>query len=274
VLQQMTPELPVEQLASPNNILGLEYLRALGRQKSSIKPFTVPRLGPGYHDTDAVGRIASATGIRRMLAEDEAVDEYLPGPCHAMFHEARQAGLELDPGKLFTALQGRLLQEPASLAGVYQVEHGLAHRLTDAAQQANEYAGLTAAVKSRHWTLTRIQRILAYVLLQVSKVEMDRFLESGPLYLRLLGMGATGQRCLADARSIRTLPIVADPSRGANVLRKFYGEGTEQMKIAGAMLALDLRATRIYTALMKSPEAGHRNRDFFEPVRRGSQKQG
>ncbi|MCK4535904.1 MAG: nucleotidyltransferase [Desulfuromonadales bacterium] len=272
VLQQMAPELPAEQLAAPNNILGLEYLRALERIDSVIEPFTIIRQGPGYYDTSATGQIASATGIRQMLMEGQNVDDYLPEHCRSTFHEARQAGQDLDTIKLFTALLSRLLQTSESLRGIYQVEHGLDVRLTEAAQLAKDYASLAAAVNSRHWTLTRIQRILAYVLLQASQGEMQNFLEAGPLYLRLLGMSETGRKCLAEARSKRTLPIIMDPSKGSTVLRKFYGAGTERARLAEAMLALDLRATRIYTALMKSQNLQHRNRDFFEPVRRGNQR--
>jgi predicted nucleotidyltransferase len=152
-----------------------------------------------------------------MLADGRDIDDYLPVNVLTVFRAAWQAGRHLDMTRLFTALLGRLLQEPACLQGTYQVEHGLDTRLAEAARVAKDYASLGAAVKSRHWTLTRIQRILAYVLLQVSRAEMEAFLGVGPLYLR---------------------------------------------------------ATRIYTGLMKAQTVQNRNRDFFEPVRRSREASG
>jgi len=271
VLQQLAPDLPVESLVGPNNTLGIEYLRALERTGSPIKPFTIQRLGPGYHDTTTNGRIASATGIRHMLAKGEDVRTFLPQACWTLLCHARNKDQQLDRSRLFSLLLSRLLQEPGSLGGIYQVGHGLENRLTEAAHIARNYDSLAGGVKSRHWTLTRIQRVLAYILLQVTQHEMQDFLNVGPLYLRLLGMSEQGRKCLAAARSKRTLPIIMDPARSSAGLRKFYGEDTKRLRLAEAMLALDLRATRIYTALMKSQEVQHRNRDFFEPVRRHKQ---
>ncbi len=272
VLQPLAPELPADLLGSPNNILGLEYLRALERVGSDIEPCTIKRLGPGYHDVATCGQIASATGVRQMQAAGESVQNFLPETCWQTFDAALKSGQQLDWPKLFNLLLSRLLLDPTNLNDLYQVEHGLSNRLTEAAQTARDYANLAAAVKSRHWTLTRIQRILAYVLLQVTRIEMEAFLEAGPLYLRLLGLSDTGQQCLAEARTKRTLPIIMDPSKGPAVLQKFYGWGTERAKLAETMLALDLRATRIYTTLMKSQHVSHRNRDFFETVRRENKK--
>ena len=267
VLGQMAPQLPAAEFAKPNNILGLEYLRALALAHSCIEPATIHRLGPGYHDTAVTGHIASATGIRQMLENGEPVRDFLPDACWPWFSKALTSARQLDRSKLFDALLCRLLQGPDTLEGLYQVEHGLENRLAKAAQVAVDYADLAAAVKSRHWTLTRIQRILSYVLLQITRDEMQACLETGPLYLRLLGMSATGSQCLAKARSKRSLPIIMDPARAAGVFRKFYGADSKRAHQAEAMLALDLRATRIYSVLARSHQVRHRNRDFFEPVR-------
>ncbi len=266
VLEEIAPDLPPELFAQPNNILGLEYLRALAEAGSDIQPATVPRLGPGYHDTAAVDRIASATGLRQMLTEGRPIETFLPEGSRMILREALQQGQTIDQAKLLTALLVLLLREPGTLRGVYQVEHGLENRLAEAALQAGNFTELAVAAKSRQWTLTRIQRILIYVLLQANQEEMNALVAAGPLYLRLLGMSDTGRKCLAKARTRRTLPIIRDPAKGPAMLRKYYTVNSERARLAEAMLKLDLRATRIYTALMKSPATRHRNRDFFQAV--------
>ncbi len=263
VLSAMAPEVSAALVSSPNNILGIEYLKALQETSSPIKSFTILRRGAGYHSTDVTSPIASATGIRKRLGEGGSVREFIPEVCRPLLNRALDKGYSLDQERLFSCLQTFLLQELETLSAIYQVEDGLAQRLVDAAMTATSYADLTDAIKSRQWTLTRIQRILSYVLLQVSSVEMNRFLECGPLYLRLLGATEQGRQVLADSRKKRSLPVISDPARAQAVLRRFYSGRNDLGRLAESMLACDLRATRLYGLLQKSPVQGHRNQDFF-----------
>ncbi len=267
VLAELDPQLSPELVATPNNILGIEYLRALQTSASPIEAYTLPRLGAGYHSTEVTAEIASATGIRKRLEEKTEVQKLIPDQSYALLAEAMRAGRGLDTEKLFTLLQGKMLQEAESLRGIYQVDDGLERRLTDAALTAENYAGLIAAIKSRHWTMTRIQRILSYVLLQVKAAEMRKFLASGPLYLRLLGATERGQQILAEARAQRTVPMITDPARAKAILRRAYRDQPGVASLAEQMLACDLRATRLYSLLQVTPVTGHRNQDFFQSVR-------
>jgi predicted nucleotidyltransferase len=263
ILSAMAPDLSSEVLASPNNILGIEYLKALQTTSNPMQAFTIARRGVGYHSTDVTEQIASATGIRKLLGESGDVDALMPEDCSKILHEALDEGRSLDHDRLFSSLQAFLLQEMETLPGIYQVEDGLAQRLVDAAMTATSYAGLTDAVKSRQWTLTRIQRILSYVLMQITGDEMNRFLESGPLYLRLLGATEKGRQVLANSRKKRSLPMISDPARAQAILRRFYAGRKDLCCLAEKMLACDLRATRLYGLVQKAPVQGHRNQDFF-----------
>ena len=122
-------------------------------------------------------------------------------------------------------------------------------------------------IKSRQWTLTRIQRVLSYVLLQMPGDEMRGFLQQGPMYLRLLGSTARGREVLAKVRSRKTLPMISDPARAKATLRRFYRDKPESCRLAEQMLDCDLRATRLYGLLQKTQQKIHRNQDFFQVVR-------
>ena len=267
VVAGFLPELPPDILASPNNILGIEYLKALRSSGSQLVPYTIKRLGAGYHDTDVTTQVASATGIRKMIAEGKDVDFWLPEPCRQILNEALQAGRHLDAGRLFVALQSHLLQEPEMFRNVYLVDDGIDRRISLAALQAGSFADLVAEVKSRHWTQTRIQRIMMYLLLQVKVTEMQAFLQVGPLYLRLLGSSERGRKILARARRRKSLPIIADPARATNTLRKFYRNRSTFQQLAEEMLRLDLRATRIYALLQQQPSGEYLNQDYYQQVR-------
>lgn len=267
VVAGFLPDLPPDILASPNNILGIEYLKALRSSGSQLVPYTIKRLGAGYHDTDVTTRVASATGIRKMIAEGQDVDFWLPEPCRQILNEALQGGRHLDAGRLFVALQSHLLQEPEMFRDVYLVDDGIDRRISLAALQAGSFADLVAEVKSRQWTQTRIQRIMMYLLLQVKVTEMQAFLQVGPLYLRLLGSSERGRKILARARRRKRLPIIADPARATNTLRKFYRNRSTFQQLAEEMLRLDLRATRIYGLLQRTPSGEYLNQDYYQPVR-------
>lgn len=266
ILARLDPDLPPGLLASPNNILAIEYLRALQLNASPMRPWTIPRLGAGFHSTDVSGHLASATGIRRLIGAGGDVEHLLPIACGHIFKRALDEGRFLDQERLFTVLQALLLQEVESLRDIYQVEHGLDHRISDKAMSATSFTDLVSAIKSRQWTQTRIQRVLIYVMLRVSGAEMRGFLRQGPLYLRVLGATTRGREVLARARKKKNLPVIGDPSRARAVLRRFYHDRPESCHLAEQMLNCDLRATRLYGLLQSTQRGVHSNQDFFHPV--------
>ncbi|MEZ4600058.1 MAG: nucleotidyltransferase [Syntrophotaleaceae bacterium] len=253
-------------LGSPNNILGLEYLHVLTNIGSPIKPLTIRRLGPGYHDPEASGEIASATGIRRMLAEGRPVRAFLPEGSGALLQEAMAAGQVVDFDLLHRLVLNQIFRGRDALKNIYQVEQGLDRRLVDAAVESSGWEDLLDRLKVRQLTRTRIQRVLCYVLNDVSGQIMQECIEAGPRYLRLLGAGEQGRRFLAATREKRSLPILDNLSRVPAILKRFFGADTHFFRLASQMLELDLRATRNYTLMLRGWQGGNRNLDFFREV--------
>lgn len=255
-----------ELLRSPNNILGIEYLKALRQAGSPMRSFTVPRIGAGFHDVAEVDSIASATGIRRRLAAGDAVVALLPAPVHALLQQALDAGQSVDEEILHRLLVARIGRSPARLTDLYQVEEGIENRLAEAADVSRSYRELVDAVKARHLTRTRIQRLLCYILNEAEREEMEAFLAAGPLYLHLLGCTGRGRTYLARCRKRLTLPLIANYSRIHAVLKRHYGPRSSRCRLAERMLALEARATRNYTLLLKKWRGDNRNRDFYEEM--------
>jgi len=250
-------------LASPNNILGIEYLRALERAGSGIRPLTLRRIGAGFHDLDAVGKIASATGIRRMLAAGEGVGEYLPEPCGSLLADALVSAEILDFEILYRLVVAAILRDAEQLANIYQVDNGLENRLIEAAQTSRGFDDLVDNVKSRQLTRTRIQRVLSYVLLGIRRDEMQQALAAGPRYLHLLGCSEQGKRYLAASRKQRTLPLIQNFSRIQARLMRHDRADPDRLRQALLQLELQERATRIFSLLAQKNPAGHLNRDYF-----------
>ncbi len=255
-------------LAQPNNILAIEYLHALTETRSTIRPLTIQRIGAGYHQRQAVGEIASATGIRAMLAADEKISAYLPRPVQPVLQAALKAGRQSSEELLLRLLLARLNLGVDSLAGIYQIEHGLQHRLVEKAEQASIYKDFVTDCKSRQLTRTRVQRSLCYLLNGVGKEFMTESLQRGPLYLHLLGCSRAGEEFLAHYRKEFQLPLISNYSRITAQLKKYYGAKSADYRLAAQQLELELRATRNFTLLIKSWPGGRRNQDYYQAVRR------
>ncbi|HKL48341.1 MAG TPA: nucleotidyltransferase family protein, partial [Desulfuromonadales bacterium] len=110
---------------------------------------------------------------------------------------------------------------------------------------------------------TRVQRLLAYVLLGLRRDAMESFLGSGPLYLHLLGSSRCGRDFMAFQRKSRLLPLIGNYSRIYPTLKRRYGKNSRLYRLAEAMVHCEVKATALYTLLLKEWTGADRNRDFF-----------
>lgn len=214
--------LPAADLASPNNILGLNYLLAIKRLGSGIQPATIKRQKAGYHQTTITdAQIASATAIRKLIfGEAAGFDElapYVPPTTLAIMQ--REFALGRGPinwERFFHPLFHRLLQlSPERLAAYHEVGEGIEHRLKAAAKQADSVAGLIAATKNKRYTWNRIQRMLTSVLLDLDKSAINALsLKSGAPYARVLGFSPKGKQLLHAAKQKSRIPIITKVTDG------------------------------------------------------------
>lgn len=132
-------------LTKPNNILGKEYVSAALSNGYSIRPYTIQRVAAGYHETKlSKDPIASATGIRKAIHEHQelhSVSSYIP--------QATMSGLEQyltryhalhDWEMYWSMLKYRILSSSLTeLAGIYEVEEGIEHRMKEMANQSSSF---------------------------------------------------------------------------------------------------------------------------------------
>jgi predicted nucleotidyltransferase len=121
---------------------------------------------------------------------------------------------------------------PEQLSEILEMSEGLENRIYTAAHQVQTLDELCAAVKSKRYPYTRIQRSFLHLLLNMTQQEHWQT----PEYLRVLGFNQTGQKILKEMKKRATLPILIRPARQRHILN-------EQ---AQNMLALDQRATNLY----------------------------
>lgn len=239
-------------LNKPNNILGIEYLRALADINSPVKPLTISRVAAGYHDEHfSASGIASATSIRKALekscgGEPDVAPVVPPGSLHIMDKEASSGRGPVFPEFMMPLLQYRLRTIPMDyLAAMLDVGEGLEHRIIRAAKNSYSLSGLIDNIKTKRYTWTRIQRVLTYIILGYNRAMAHDFDDTGPGYIRILGMSEKGRELVRKMKKAASLPVI---TRVAPFMKT---TGT-----AREMLNLDILATDIYTLLY--PQANQR----------------
>ena len=149
-------------LRTPNNILGIEYCKAIRAQNAPLTPLALPRWGaahggaPGWHAGTAM---ASASYLRAQPVEAWA--PYVPPAAQALYTQARADGLLLSPARLETALLALLRARPAAdFAAVRGVSEGLEHRLAAAVRDATGLEDLYTRLKTKRYPHARLRRLV------------------------------------------------------------------------------------------------------------------
>lgn len=250
---QDTGSIDIQQ---PNNILGLEYMAALKRWNSAIRPCTIKRTKAGYHDERIRDRkIASATAIRKILFESgdlPSLKPYVPQSTYEILADEFTYGRgPMDWNRFFPYLQYALFRTSITeLGDIYDVHEGLENRIQNKILGAENMTQFLHDIKTKRYTWNRIQRILLNTLLRMTKPRMHAFrFNDGLPYLRVLGFNSTGRELLNEAKKKVSVPLI-----------------TNVPKERPAMLNLDIQATMIY-ALGYDPTVQQQEirREFIQP---------
>lgn len=214
----------IELLKTPNNILGIEYIKALKRLDSNIQPTTIKRIGSTYHDDNSQVAIPSATAIRQHLYDGNALETLrakLPQASYKALLDTRENHCgPIYCDDLFPQLKYRLLSTPKSDFSKYQdVTEGLDNRIYNIALHANNYRELLDGVVSKRYTKTKIARALLHLYLGHTKESFQRFHKDMNPYLRVLGFTASGQKMLKEIKLANEfLPIIVNVRQGYKLL--------------------------------------------------------
>ncbi len=201
-------------LGTPNDILGVEYCKALQRLGGDIVPLALPRAGAA-HDGAAAEGFASASHIRDCILGKDALDDselsrYLT-PDMLRLYEAERDALRA-PVRMETlerAILAKLRAMPEDEFAAYdEGGEGLYHRFFDAMRVATSLDALLDAVKTKRYAYARLRRMLLAAFLDAPPSERP---ERVP-YLRVLAMNDKGKCLLHEMRKKATLPVLIKPA--------------------------------------------------------------
>ena len=211
-LSQHRPDEDIQDIIkSPNNILAIQYLRAINKYAPQMKPLLIHRQGTGYHDDGVAGlegeSVASASGIRKALQSfddiDQKIMQAMPNLAASELLHLKESDALPDTARLFPAILGRLLPLTAGdIAHIHGVGEGLENLLWAALRDASidNLDALISALKSKRYPYTRLARLMIAALLNLSDEKTARFDETGPLYIRPLAFDDEGRQILAALR--------------------------------------------------------------------------
>ena len=204
-------EIPRE-FYSPNNILAIEYIKALKAENSSICPYTIRREGAGYLDSlDSKEKFQSATAIRYEIQQkSSSAFDYIPNSANIVFAEAISKGkMPSNPTRLDLAVISYLrLNSPSDNVYIHDAGGGLYNRLCDLSAEANSISSLVSLAETKKYTNARIRRAIWNIFFGVTSSEVKAL----PHYTQVLAMDTIGQSILKSIKKVSDFPVITKPS--------------------------------------------------------------
>lgn len=229
-------------LSSPNNILGIEYIKALKKYNSIIQPIAMPRHESGHNDLNYHGNIASSTAIRNITKNNgfDILRKLMPEPSYTNLIKNIKVGhvvpdLSVFEKEIIFNLRKMSIYDISQLP---DVSEGLEFAIKNAANSCNSLVELLNIIKSKRYTQTRIQRILLYSLLGITKKDIAISKKTQP-YVRVLGFNEKGKYLISEvAKANPKLNIITS-------VKKFTDKNLNRN--LKSMLEKDIWATDVYT---------------------------
>ena len=209
-------------LGSPNNLLGIEYCKAIKRQESPLTPVTILRNGQGYHDSTLDGAQASASALRKALLQKEeplcGLFPHIPPEIQTLYGQ----GLPLSPKDCSSLLNYTLLtmlHEGRDLTLYADMSQELADRLKHCLLQYEDWEGRIRQLKTRQYTYTRISRALLQLMLGVTKEMREEGKEAGfAPYARILGFRKSALPLLSQLKKDSSIPLITKTAGAESLL--------------------------------------------------------
>ncbi|WP_294339783.1 nucleotidyltransferase family protein [uncultured Clostridium sp.] len=210
-------------LSSPNNILGIEYLRAAEDLHSPMEFYTISRKGSGYHeDTLADANFPSASAIRGIirnsLSKDKDLLDILASHLPAVTHPAYTGAVPVFVDDFSELLNAAVLQMQATFS-IADLSPELAARLTKPPYCPLSFEERIQALKTRQLTYTRVSRALLHLVLGMREEDISRWKDEGyALYARILGFRRQSSPLLSCLHKKSSIPLITKMADAAQNL--------------------------------------------------------
>lgn len=267
-------------LDSPNNILAIEYLKALQVCHSHLQPITIKRSDAGYHDThlDAHTQLASASAIRQCFYDTSSfkhtqlvkaplkrtpsvvndltisntdslsqIQSYFPAAVYSLLQKEKNR-FPVTENDFSTLLYYRLCHLSDSDKDILDLSDELFYRIQKECSSYTDYRSFIEKVKTKQYTYTRVSRVLLHLLLNITKTDICSITSgSSPFvpYARLLGFSKEKSAYL---RYDTKIPVITKPADGMTQICDFYNSNDPSyIQSACTLYQKDLFASNLYS---------------------------
>lgn len=193
-----------ESELNSNDILGLEYIKAIRYWKSSIIPMTLKREKVGYHDTNIVGDFASATKIREHLKKNEEISSIVT---QESFNTLKEYSNFTYMENFYPFIRYELIKNSNNLSDIQDMEIGFENRLLENAIKSINYDEFFKSISNKRYTTGRVQRVLTHTLLALTTNITEEVKKSIP-YVRVLGFNSKGREYLSYLKKFDNSKII------------------------------------------------------------------
>lgn len=240
-------------LSLPNNILALEYLKAIVKLNSKIKPFNIKREQASFHSEEIFGEIASATALRLALKENRIEDlkKCIPKNCFELIENYlpyKSPALNDYSNILNYILKFESFEK---LQDIFEITEGLENRILKNLDFVL-ISDLIEKIKCKRYTYTKLQRVILNIILKKTKQENLKQMNTLNSYIRILGFKKDASDIVSKICKNAKVPVITNLKSYKNNL------DTEAIK----MLEKNIKATDIYYIGKEKPI----NYEFFQPI--------
>lgn len=228
-------------LEQPNNILALEYRKALYNRNSSIIPISVKRISAGYHDRAIDQPICSATAIRETLHSGGAPDDFrdqVPESVFEILEQEYKTTCPIYEDDFSSMLKYKLLLRGQPPISEYQdISGDLSSRIQKELNHYKSFSSFADHIKTRQLTYTRVCRSLLHILLEIRSDDVADWVHNGYIgYAKVLGLRRSARDLLSAIKDRSEIPMVTKLSGAKSQMdEKFY-----------RMLGQDIWASDVY----------------------------
>ena len=227
-------------LKQSNNILGIEYIKALSKTNSNIKPITIKRKGSSYKDKRISSVFSSATAIRDTILniDLEASKDFIP---LESFNLLEQYILRYEK---FNTLENYsnlirylfLTTDKNILKTIFDIDEGLENRIIKFIKKSNSIEDMISDISTKRYASTRIQRIFTHLLLDLNETELKELYSYEAQYIRILAANQNGLYLLNKIKKESNVKIIT----------KFSNYKKYNNEIIDKFLYFETKATDIY----------------------------
>ena len=268
----------LDVLSYPNNILGLEYIKALKKRKSNIVPYTVSRIGAGYNDADLGDFCSSALAVREAIMNQNdirVIKKQIPDCVYELLEKNYLKTFPVFPEDISILLHYKFFLEQAEgFEKYFDIDANFSDKLKKYLPNSNSYHDLCDTLKSKNMTYTRVARNLLHILLNIYQSDMDAYCSQDYVYYaRMLGFRKEASALLNAIKSGSSIPLIsklADATaciEAANNINTADGSTSTSISANGIkMLQCDIQASHLYSMVVQHKFDQDFCNEYTEPV--------